>query len=252
MYLNRILSAALSAALLLAFPLSAQNGSASVEGVVRAQDGASALSGATVEVVGASLGVLTDEAGRYALRGISAGTISLRFTRMGYTTLTKTVTLDGSDTMVVDAQLGTGPIRLDPMRVLLKRTRMVGDPIGALEVPGAAHVLVAEDMDAPAFVFDNVHDFLRQVPGVNVQEEDGFGLRPNIGLRGTGADRSSKITLMEDGVLIAPAPYAAPAAYYLPGRGKDGGFGGSEGVESGTVRPAHDRWGAQPRVRKHP
>ena len=75
MYLNRILSAALSAALLLAFPLSAQNGSASVEGVVRAQDGASALSGATVEVVGASLGVLTDEAGRYALRGISAGTI---------------------------------------------------------------------------------------------------------------------------------------------------------------------------------
>ena len=219
--MNRVLPfAALSAALLLASPLFGQSGSSSVEGVVRAQDDGSALSGATVEVVGASVGVLTDEAGRYTLRGISSGTISLRFTRLGFTTLTKTVTLGRNDALVVDAEMGTGPIRMDPMRVLLKRTRMVGDPLGANEIPGSVHVLVTEDLESPAFVFDNVHDFLRQVPGVNIQEEDGFGLRPNIGLRGTGAERSSKITLMEDGVLIAPAPYSAPAAYYFPVAGR--------------------------------
>lgn len=81
-------------------------------------------------------------------------------------------------------------------------------------VTGSAHRVDAQTLEA--FHYDDINRVLNFVPGVYVREEDGFGLRPNIGLRGASSDRSQKVTLMEDGVLIGPAPYSAPAAYFFP------------------------------------
>lgn len=82
------------------------------------------------------------------------------------------------------------------------------------QTSGSAHVLTPKQLER--FEHDDPHQVLLSVPGVYVRGEDGFGLRPNIGVRGAISDRSKKITLMEDGVLFGPAPYSAPAAYFFP------------------------------------
>lgn len=91
---------------------------------------------------------------------------------------------------------------------------IVGKPGALNEKPGSAVKLNEDELEK--FEFDDIHQILSKVPGVNIRQEDGFGLRPNIGFRGATPERSKKINILEDGVLIGPAPYSAPAAYYFP------------------------------------
>jgi Fe(3+) dicitrate transport protein len=96
----------------------------------------------------------------------------------------------------------------------IETVTIIGRKSDVADVPGSAHVVDSEALGV--FVQSDILRVLKAVPGVYVQEEEGFGLRPNIGIRGSGLDRSARIALLEDGVLIAPAPYAAPSAYYFP------------------------------------
>ena len=101
---------------------------------------------------------------------------------------------------------------------VIETVRIVGSQADARAIAGSVNVITSEELEV--FEYTDIHKILSNVPGVNFRPEEGFGLRPNISIRGTYADRSGKITLMEDGVLIAPAPFSASSAYYFPTTGR--------------------------------
>lgn len=100
----------------------------------------------------------------------------------------------------------------------IKEVTIVGSREQALRIAGSAHYIGSDKL--AQFAYSDIQRIAREVPGVAIQIEDGYGLRPNIGIRGVATERSGRITLLEDNVLIAPAPYSAPSAYYFPTVGR--------------------------------
>jgi Fe(3+) dicitrate transport protein len=60
------------------------------------------------------------------------------------------------------------------------------------------------------------NEIFKNVSGINIVEEEGAGLRTNIGIRGLDPDRSRTILMLEDGIPVALAPYGEPEMYYTP------------------------------------
>lgn len=100
--------------------------------------------------------------------------------------------------------------------------QVIGSQEAVSNMPGSGFYFGPELLER--FELTNINDILRQAPGVYVRDEDGYGLFPNISIRGVDTNRSGKVTLMEDGILSAPAPYSSPSAYYSPTAGRMSGI----------------------------
>ena len=105
--------------------------------------------------------------------------------------------------------------------VSLAPVTVVGDAMNVRNIAGSAALIDQQQIQRQNYT--NPNRVLQQVPGVYVRDEDGFGNFPNISLRGADGGRSTKVTVMEDGVMMAPAPYSEPAAYYSPRMGRMSG-----------------------------
>jgi Fe(3+) dicitrate transport protein len=185
-----------------------------VAGRVVAEQTGEPLAGAVVAVREAMVQVAADEQGRFRVDGLRPGRYTLDVSLLGRALVQERVEVQAGRLSQVAITLGVAPLTLEALTVKLDRTAMVGGEL--TRIPGSAHVVTRERMTSQRLVFDDVHALLRHVPGVNVSDEEGHGRRPNIGMRGTGVGRSAKVAVMEDGVLAAPAPYSAPAAYLFP------------------------------------
>ncbi len=154
---------------------------------------------------------ITNGSGNFAISGLSYGIHNITLSGIGFKTLYKSVIIDSS---VYEASFYMVEDIIDLPIVEVNAQSGTGGMMGSLTKPGSSHYISLKDLKE--INSNNPNEILQYIPGVQIQEEDGFGLRPNIGLRASGSERSSKITIMEDGILSAPAPYAASSAYYFP------------------------------------
>ena len=161
-------------------------------------------------------GTVSDPSGIFSFSGNKGDSALIEITAIGYAGLEKMVLLSESNTMII--QLEQSAIKLSAINVLADRSRISGIGQNFYRIPGSLSIVSKNEV--LEFHDTDINKVISQVPGVYLQEEDGYGLRPNIGMRGSGLERSSKINMMEDGVLISPAPYSSPAAYYSPTAGR--------------------------------
>lgn len=194
--------------------LFAQKGS--ISGVIYTSDSTKNISGVTINLDKSNVSALSNSKGEFTIDNLPPGEYAIQIVQLGYKK-------SKTEVLVLANQVTQVSIYLleevtDLPEVVVSSVTLTGGEKGIKDLPGSAYYLSPKELDK--FNYTDINRALRSVPGVNIQEEDGFGLRPNIGLRGTGVERSSKITIMEDGILMAPAPYAAPAAYYFPTIGR--------------------------------
>jgi Fe(3+) dicitrate transport protein len=91
---------------------------------------------------------------------------------------------------------------------------VLSSPQDLLRLGGSATILTAEQLTQSRVI--STEEALRKAAGVHARNEDAFGLRPNIGIRGLTPTRSTKILLLEDGLPLSFAPYGDNASYYHP------------------------------------
>ena len=97
---------------------------------------------------------------------------------------------------------------------VMPRVDVIGSVDSLKNIPGSGEILEKEALETSRIF--TVNEALRKFSGVHTRDEEGLGLRPNIGIRGLNPTRSTKITLLEDGIPLSYAPYGDNASYYHP------------------------------------
>jgi Fe(3+) dicitrate transport protein len=161
--------------------------------------------------VGFERSTSTDEGGAFQFANLTAGEYSLSASADGFSTATRQLALSSGENATPSIALQIGPFVEE---VTVSASHLAGTPETLKRIPGSVDIIDRETLRTSR-VF-NFSEALRKVGGVNVRDEEGFGLRPNIGIRGLNPTRSAKVLLLEDGIPFTYAPYGDNSSYYHP------------------------------------
>ena len=205
----------------------------SIEGIIVDSKTLLPLKEVEIKIKNSEYKFITHINGKFSFLDMEKGVYELIIFKSGFKEIKKTIILSNKN---INLKLSLDENHINLPELLIQSFSLINGEKNRKEAIGSAHFI--SNTDLTKYNNTNIHQVLMKVPGINLQEEDGFGLRPNIGIRGAGIERSSKITIMEDGIMMAPAPYSSPAAYYFPTVGRMNSIEilkGSSQIKSGPL-----------------
>ncbi len=161
----------------------------------------------TVYIKNSTIGTATDAQGKYLL-SLLPGTYNLKVQAVGYLPDEMELVTAHQPKMEINFELEQDVIMMDQVTV-------TGSRMGVLRyLPGSATVVRQDEIRQGMPLSNN--EVFGMVPGMHTVEEEGTGLRANIGIRGLDPDRSRNVLMLEDGIPVALGPYGEPEMYYTP------------------------------------
>lgn len=167
------------------------------------------ISGAYIILVETFHKTLSNTNGTFSISQLKPGSYLLTVQSVGHEFVSQQVTIRNEETNTIKIVCMEKINQSPPVNI-------VGNYQDRLftKISGSLTTLNKAEIDFVAPISGN--DVFRRIPGINVVDEEGAGLRINIGIRGLDPDRSRRVLMLEDGIPIALAPYGEPEMYYTP------------------------------------
>jgi TonB-linked SusC/RagA family outer membrane protein len=165
--------------------------------VTEAGEGGIALGSAQVTVTGTALGTITTAEGRYTLRNVPTGTITIRAARIGYGEKVSTITVTAGETANLDIALTKVAINLTPVV-----TTATGEQSRATIPNNIANINAADQIEKSQV--SNVSDLLiGKAAGVQILQGSGVNAAGRIRIRGNASiSLSNDPIVFVDGIRI--------------------------------------------------
>ncbi|MBT0811334.1 TonB-dependent receptor [Litoribacter ruber] len=176
-------------------------------GKVKSQEG-EPIPYANIQVLGTVKGTLTNLDGSFEIFDLEDGVYTVKVSAMGFKAITRDVEVKNGVIKQLDLIFAEIGVDMPEITIISEKDRMFS------KVPGAVTFIDNRELKALSPISGN--EALRRSPGVHVVDEEGIGMRANIGIRGLDPDRSRSVLVMEDGIPVALSPYGEPELYYTP------------------------------------
>jgi TonB-dependent SusC/RagA subfamily outer membrane receptor len=177
--------------------LQAQN-TGTIQGTVSDADTKSPVTGATVQVVGQKIGAITDRNGKFTIRNVPSGKVSVEARAIGYTKMAKAAEVKSGETADLSFSLRGVALQQNEIVVIglsgATERKKLGNAIGSVEGEQVARAVTPSAIDAIS----------GRVSGVTVTRTNGVpGAGTYVTIRGRKTiSGSSEPLYVVDGVVI--------------------------------------------------